>query len=194
MAAGPNEKPIEWEGCIMKGAKFANRALVVVAALAFMAADKDARRLSYNDGTADSKKSVAGRAEVITFTLPEEGAKVAGIRIHGSRYGTPQPPKENFMIYFLTPDMSETVATKTAPYSRFKRGAEEWVEIKFPKPVEVPKEFRVALDFRAAQTKGVYVSVDSSTDGSHSSLGMPGSEATPANVGGDWMIEAVLAK
>jgi RNA polymerase sigma-70 factor (ECF subfamily) len=167
--------------------------LVVCAAVAALGADKKANVLSYNDGMADNKRSIAGRAEVISFTLPDDQAKVAGVRIHGSRYGTPQPPKESAMIYFLNEDMSETVATKTVPYSRFKRGEPEWVEIKFPKPIDVPQNFRVAFDFRAAQTKGVYVSVDSSSDGSHSAVGLPGSEPEQAKIGGDWMIEAVLA-
>jgi beta-lactamase regulating signal transducer with metallopeptidase domain len=149
-------------------------------------------RLSYNDGTAEGKRSLGGSGDLISFTLPDESAKVAGIRIHGARYGLPQPPKEDFVIYFLNGDMSETVATKTAPYSRFKRGEPGWVEIKFPKPIEVPKEFWVCLDFRAHQTKGVYVSVDNSTDGSHSRIGLPGMESREANVGGDWMVEALL--
>jgi hypothetical protein len=168
--------------------------LVVCAAVAALGADKKDSTLSYNDGTADNKRSIAGRAEVISFTLPDDSAKIAGVRIHGSRYGTPQAPKESVMIYFLNDDMSETVATKTVPYSRFKRGEPEWVEIKFPKPIEVPKDFRVAFDFRAAQTKGVYVSIDSSTDGSHSAVGLPGSEPEKAKLGGDWMIEALLAE
>jgi RNA polymerase sigma-70 factor (ECF subfamily) len=151
-------------------------------------------RLSYNDGSGEAKRSIAGSGEMLSFTLPGEDARVAGIRIHGSRYGLPQPPKEDFMIYFLNADMTDTVATKTAPYSRLKRGDQQWVEIKFPKPIEVPKEFWVCLDFRAAQTKGIYLSVDDSTDGSHSKVGLPGMEIKPADVGGDWMIEVVLAK
>ena len=126
--------------------------------------------LSYHDGSADGKKSLGGNGEMISFTLPKESSKVRGVRIHGSRYGLPQPPKEDFMIYFLSQDQSETLATKTAPYSRFKRGAESWVEIKFPQPIELPKEFWVALDFRAEQTKGVYVSYDNSTDRAHSRI------------------------
>ncbi len=153
-----------------------------------------ANRLSYNDGTAEGKRSIAGTGEMVSFTLPAEGAKVAGVRIHGSRYGYPQPPKEDFMIYLLNADGAEVVATKPAPYSRFKRGQPQWVEVKFPKPVEVPKDFWVCVDFRAAQTKGVYVSTDSSSDGTHSRVGLPGSEPTETNIEGDWMIEVVLAK
>ncbi len=151
-------------------------------------------RISHNDGTAEGKKSVAGAAEFLSFTLPNDGAKVAAIRVHGSRYGMPQPPKEEFSIYFLNQDLSQTVATKTAPYARFKRGPESWVEITFPEPVEVPSDFWVGLDFHAEQKKGIYLSVDKSTDGSRSRVGQPGKTIRPANVGGDWMIEVVLAK
>jgi RNA polymerase sigma-70 factor (ECF subfamily) len=154
----------------------------------------DPNRLSYGDGTADGKRSIAGTGEMVAFTLPRENAKVAGIRSHGSRYGYPQPPKENVMIYFLNKDLSETVATKTVPYSRFKRGEPQWVDIRFPKPLEVPREFWVCVDFRAAQTKGVYVSTDSSSDGAHSRVGLPGGEASEAKIQGDWMIEVLLAK
>ena len=153
-----------------------------------------ANKLSYHDGSADGKRSIAGAAELISFTLPAEEAKVAAIRIHGSRYGHPQAPKEDFSIYFLNQDMSETIAKKTAPYGRFKRGQESWVEIKFSDPVEVPKEFWVGVDFRAERTKGVYVSFDKSTDGSHSRIGTPGGKTRDAGVEGDWMIEVVLDK
>jgi RNA polymerase sigma-70 factor (ECF subfamily) len=151
-------------------------------------------KLSYNDNTSEGKKSIGGSGEMLSFTLPGDGAKVAGIRIHGSRYGLPQPPKEDFLIYFLDADASETVATKTAPYARFERGEQQWVTIRFPKPIEVPKEFWVCLDFRAERTKGVYVSVDESTDGSRSRVGLPGIESREAGLHGDWMIEVLLAK
>jgi len=155
---------------------------------------KQDNRISYNDGTSDHKRSIGGSGELISFKLPKADAKVAGIRIHASRYGYPQAPKENAMIYFLNQDLSETIATKTVPYSRFKRGEQQWVDVKFTKPIEVPEEFWVCLDFRAEQTKGVYVSIDSSSDGSHSKIGLPGSEPRDANIGGDWMVEVVLAK
>jgi len=153
-----------------------------------------ANRLSYHDGKAEGKKSLAGSGEVIGFTLPEADKKVAGVRIHGSRYGTPTPPNEDFDIYLLDAKSGEVVATETAKYSKFNRGPEKWVEIKFAEPVEVPQEFKIALNFRAEKTKGVYVSVDTSTAAQHSEIGLPGAKLKPANTGGDWMIEAVLSK
>ncbi len=150
--------------------------------------------LKYNDGTADGKKSLGGSGELIKFTLPEDKQKIGGIRIHGSRYGVAQPPKEKFLIYFLSSDGKEVLSTQMAPYSSFNRGNEQWVPVRFAKPVEVPKEFWVCLDFRPHQTKGVYVSYDTSTGGKYSKSGLPGLEPDDVEFGGDWMIELLPGK
>jgi len=149
--------------------------------------------LSYGDHQSDGKKSLGGSGEMIEFTRPEvAGLKVTGLKIHGARYGQPNAPDEQFLIYFLDESRGEVVATLMAPYSLFERGEERWVEVKFAKPVEVPTHFWVALDFRAQQTKGVYVSYDASTGGKHSRIGLPGIK--PQLFGaGDWMIELNLA-
>jgi hypothetical protein len=81
-----------------------------------------------------------------------------------------------------------------APYSLFERGPERWVEVTFPRPVDVPEQFAIALDFRAHQTKGVYVSFDTSTAGKYSRTGLPGQKARKADFGGDWMIEVVAVE
>jgi hypothetical protein len=55
--------------------------------------------LKPGDGRADGKQSLGGSGEMIEFTLPRETAKttrIAGLRIHGSRYGTPQAPTRAF--------------------------------------------------------------------------------------------------
>jgi hypothetical protein len=100
---------------------------------------------------------------------------------------------KSFLIYFLNEDLPEIVATRMAPYSLFERGEERWVEVTFAKPVETPRRFWVALDFRAHQSKGIYVSFDASTGGKHSRNGLPGIKPKEVEFG-DWMIEAVLAK
>lgn len=165
--------------------------MIVSAALLFPG---DGDVLRYGDGTPDGKKSLGGSGEIIAFEMPSAESKVGGIRIHGSRYGVPKAPDEDFLVYFLTEDMSEVTAVRMAPYGLFGRGENEWVEVKFEKPVEVPASFRVAVDFRAHQTKGVYVSFDTSSEGKHSFTGLPGLKAKPVDFGGDWMIEAVLVK
>jgi RNA polymerase sigma-70 factor (ECF subfamily) len=147
----------------------------------------------YHDGSADGKKSLGGSGEMIQFSLPKDG-KIAGIKIHGSRYGLPQAPKEKFLIFVLDKGGNEVLSTQMAPYSAFERGSEEWSTIRFRKPIEVPKEFWLAIDFRAHQQKGVYVSYDTSTGGKHSRKGLPGVEPEEVEFGGDWMIELIPAK
>lgn len=150
--------------------------------------------LKYGDGKADGKQSLGGTGQLIEFVGPSGGTKLAGLRVHGSRYGMPQPPDESFLIYFLSPDRMQILHTEMAPYSLFKRGAEEWVTITFAKPVDLPEKFWTALDFRAHQRKGVFVSYDTSSKGKHSLIGLPGTPTTEPKFGGDWMIEAVPAK
>ncbi len=98
---------------------------------------------------------------MVHFVLPKAGEKIAGIRIHGSRYATPEPPKEQFLVYFMNPDETEVLSTQLAPYSLFslgdeKPGKEKWVDVTFAHPVEVPQDFWVVLDFRAdSQERGL---------------------------------------
>jgi RNA polymerase sigma factor (sigma-70 family) len=150
--------------------------------------------LKYGDGQADGKQSLGGSGEMISFSAAKAPAKIAGLRVHGSRYGNPEPPDESFLIYFLTEDRKRILHTEMADYSLFERGSEQWVEITFERPVELPKAFWVVVDFRANQTKGVYVSFDTSTRGQHSLTGLPGIPTAKMRRGGDWMIEAVLAE
>jgi RNA polymerase sigma-70 factor (ECF subfamily) len=156
--------------------------------------EKAPSTLKYGDGKADGKKSLGGSGEMITFSLPSSKQKLEGIRIHGSRYGYPKAPDEDFLIYILSEDMSEIIHTERAPYSLFERGENKWGKVKFKKPREVPTTFWVVLDFRAQQTKGVYVSYDTSTAGKHSKIGLPGQDIKDVDFGGDWMIQADLAK
>ena len=65
----------------------------------------------------------------------------------------------------------------------------------FESPVAgLPKSFWLILDFRAAQTKGVYVSFDTTTGGKFSRIGLPGMPSSEVNFGGDWMIQAIIAE
>jgi hypothetical protein len=152
--------------------------------------------LSYGDGKADGKKSYGGNGHMIRFELPEGVTKVRGIRIHGSRYGLPQAPDEDFEMTFLSDDREEILDSQAAPYRLFKRGKEAWVRVMFDKEVELPEKFWVALNFNAHQTKGVYVSYDTSTKSEHSRVGLPGDEEEPkeTDFGGDWMVQVMLSR
>ncbi len=170
-------------------------ATILVGVRADAATDAAPAILKYGDGKADGKKSLGGNGEMIRFELPEGVTKVRGIKIHGSRYGLPQAPDEDFEITFLNNDLDEILATEAAPYRLFKRGREMWVRVNFDEPVELPQEFWIALNFNAQQTKGVYVSYDTSTKGEHSRVGLPGSETPPepTQFGGDWMVQVLLS-
>jgi RNA polymerase sigma-70 factor (ECF subfamily) len=75
-----------------------------------------------DDGQPDGKKSLGGSGPMARFTSLEANVKISGLKLHGSRYGTPESPQESFLIYFLNDDMSEILRTEMAPYSRFERG------------------------------------------------------------------------
>ncbi len=150
---------------------------------------------SLGDGKPDGKRSLGGSGEMIELKMPAGASKVLGVKIHGSRYGLPQAPKESFLIYFLNGDRTRILHTEMAPYSLFKRGAEEWVEAKFESPIaSLTKSFWIVLDFRAAETKGVYVSFDTTTGGKFSRIGLPGMPSKAVNFGGDWMIQPIFAE
>jgi RNA polymerase sigma-70 factor (ECF subfamily) len=152
-----------------------------------------AQVLKHGDGKADGKKSYGGSGEMIQFTMPEGYNMLTGIRIHGSRYGTPQAPKEDFMVYVMDEEHAKTLYTETAPYRLFDRGEEKWVTVKFKLPLQVTGTFWISLDFRAHQTKGVYVSYDTSTGGKYSLAGIPGIDSEPVDFKGDWMIQAMVS-
>jgi beta-lactamase regulating signal transducer with metallopeptidase domain len=159
-------------------------------------ADRTPLILSYGDGKPDGKKSYGGSGFMIEFEMPEGVTKVKGIRIHGSRYGLAQAPNEDFEIKFLSEGRDEVLHTETAPYKLFARGkTQTWVRIPFKDEVEVPKKFWIALNFNAEQTKGVYVSYDTSTKGEHSRVGLAGDDTDPkpTDFAGDWMIQVLLA-
>lgn len=159
------------------------------------AADKAPALLKYDDGKADGKKSIGGSGQMIRFELPEGVTKVRGIKIHGSRYGLPKAPDEDFEMTFLNNDLDEILHTEIAPYRLFKRGREMWVRVNFDEPVELPQKFWIALNFNAEQTKGVYVSYDTSTQGEYSRVGVAGDEEQPkpTDFGGDWMVQVMLS-
>jgi hypothetical protein len=145
------------------------------------------------DGKPDGKKSLGGSGEMIQFEIPDGSRMLAGIEVHGSRYGTATPPDEKFLIYVLNESMTKVVATEMAPYSLFERGDERWVKIKFDEPVEFPDGGWIVLNFRAGRTKGVYVSYDADSEARRSKIGLPGMEARETGFDGDWMIRPIVA-
>jgi hypothetical protein len=179
----------------MRQKRFYILSLAVIGAVAVLVAAQEGKTVvKYGDGETDGKQSVGGSGEMIEFEMPSQTAKVAGLRIHGARYGAPQAPNESFLIYFLNEDRSRVRAVEMAPYASFERGEQQWVTIAFDQPVSVSQRCWVVLDFRAGPTKGVYVSYDTSSGGKHSLIGLPGTATNEPKHGGDWMIEALVTE
>ena len=150
-------------------------------------------RILYSTATTEVAKRLGLRELLQQYAdKPDEASKLAGIRIHGSRYGTPKAPQESFSIYFQNKKLTEVLHTELARYSLFEPGQEKWVEIEFARALTLPQEFWITLEFRAGRTKGVYVSYDTSTGGKFSRVGLPGMKAKDVDVGGDWIVEPVL--
>ena len=139
--------------------------------------------LKNDDGKAAGKKSFP-RGIASAFEASDKECFLTQVRIHGSRYGYPRPPKEDFHVTLCDPDFNP-IADFPFPYSKFTRGEQKWVTLKV-KPTEVPEKFVICLDFKAEQTKGVYVSHDKE---GKSLVGLPKKKAGSFS-GGDWMVRA----
>ena len=67
------------------------------------------------------------------------------------------------------------------------------MRVLFDEEVELPQKFWVAINFNPHQTKGVYLSYDTSTKGEYSRVGLPGDDAEQKETafGGDWMVQEI---
>ena len=145
--------------------------------------------LANDDGKSKGKMSIAGTGHAVGFEAPAEGCRVKALKIFGSRYGTQQPPAEDFHLFLCDSDGNQ-IKDFPFPYKTFLRGGERWVTLKLPEAIEVPKNFIVCVSFNPTATKGVYVHHDSKVDGD-SRTGLPG-ELNDAFDKGDWMIRALI--
>ncbi len=140
--------------------------------------------------TSDDKRSFADSGHAIAFDRPADAKYLTAVQIYASRYGLPQPPKEDFHVYVL--DKDQKVAQDFLfPYSLVARGPQRWYTLDLP-PTEVPERFHVALSFNAQQTKGIYLGLDKSVKQSHSYTGLPGNGFQPVPEKYDWMVRARL--
>ena len=151
--------------------------------------------LSHVGEQSADKRSLGGSGHAVRFERPEGAKYVCAVQIYGSRYGEPEPPKEDFHVYLLDGDM-KVIKEFGYPYATVRRTGEmHWYTLPMP-PTEVPKQFFVAVSFNPHQTKGIYLGLDKNLkDGdvkeSHSYYGLPdkGYEKVPD---GDWMVRACL--
>ncbi len=116
------------------------------------AAAKAVVQLGYVGETSDDKRSFADSGHAIAFDRPADAKYLTAVQIYASRYGLPQPPKEDFHVYVL--DKDQKVAQDFLfPYSLVARGPQRWYTLDLP-PTEVPERFHVALSFNASRPRG----------------------------------------
>ncbi|MCC6682319.1 MAG: hypothetical protein IT445_15565 [Phycisphaeraceae bacterium] len=143
--------------------------------------------LKHDDGQAAGKRSIAGSGHAVSFDVVGDSWYLTDVAIFASRYGMPQPPKENFQVW-LCDEQGQVIRQFDLPYASFQRGAEHWVRLPL-EPTQVPPHFMVVFGFNATATKGVYVSHDDQMDGD-SRTGLPGRMGSSPT--GDWMIRALV--
>ena len=142
------------------------------------------QELAHDDGKEAGKQSIAGGGHAVRFQAPGDSCYVTEVRIYGSRYGMPAPPKENFHVWLCDKDF-KVITDNQFPYSKFQRGNTRWVALKI-KPTRVPQDFIVCAGFNPTATKGVYLHYDAEGSG-NSLVGLPGENAEDFDKG-DWMI------
>jgi hypothetical protein len=142
------------------------------------------REVFHDDGQPAGKRSIAGGGHGARFEMADSSSYLTAIRIHGSRYGTPQPAAEEFSVW-LCDEGFKPIEEFQFPYGRFARGEPAWVELPV-EPTALPRKFFVCVGFNPTARKGVYVSHDSGTT-EHSVIGLPGKTPRPF-AAGDWMI------
>lgn len=148
------------------------------------------RQLAHDEGHAAGKASLAGGGHAVRFEAPDDSWYLTEVRIHGSRYGYPAPPKEDFQVWLCDQNFQQ-IAKFSYPYSKFQKGDSRWVVLK-TKPTRVPKRFIVCVGFNPTATKGVFVSRDAQANGS-SITGLPGQEAVSFDQG-NWLIRVAVAQ
>ncbi len=150
--------------------------------------------LKHDDGSQEDKRSMTGSGHAVQFECPDdEKWYVTAVSIHGSRYGTPKPPNEDFQVVIANDDLTLRQESKK-PYALFKRGREDWVRFDI-EPVEVQGAFHVAVFFNPTRTKGIYVGIDTDSSPTHSAILLasnPGQKRS--DLEGDWMIRAYVTK
>ncbi len=148
----------------------------------------NALRLSY---LADvDKRSLGGSGHAIAFARPAAAKAVMAVAIYASRYGLPQPPKEDFHVYLLDEEQN-VIKDVRFPYGMISRGEMQWYTFPMP-PTKVPQRFFVALSFNPHQTKGIYLGLDKNVKETHSYIGLPGSGFKKVDQRYDWMVQVYL--
>jgi len=151
----------------------------------------EARELSHDNGSMAGKSSIAGGGHAVRFKVDGDSWCVTSVSLHGSRYGYPQPPKENFNLWICDAQF-KPIATFHFPYSSYTRADPVWKSFRI-RPTRVPQDFIVCFGFNPQQTKGVYVSYDGKP-GETSMTGVPGEGEPQPFAKGNWLIRCKVEK
>ncbi|MGO9115973.1 MAG: hypothetical protein ACLP9L_42760 [Thermoguttaceae bacterium] len=154
------------------------------------AAGKGVVQLGYVGNISDVRRSIAGSGHAVAFDRPETAKYLSAVQIYASRYGLPQPPKEDFHVYVLDKDR-KVVHDARFPYARIARGPMRWYTLELPS-IEVPEHFYVALSFNPEQTKGIYLGLDKNVKETHSYIGLPDDGFELVDNPSDWMVRVQL--
>ena len=147
-------------------------------------------QLSRGDGKPDGKQPLAGTGAMVMFSAPGPTAVVSAVHVHSMRRGgAKNKPRGTFKIYIFSKDLKKVLHTEIVSFQKYReRGRFKWYVMPFKKPVVVPKDFWVVIDFNTPSRQGIFVSYDTSTGGKYSLVGIPGQRPMPVDFKGDWMI------
>ncbi len=147
--------------------------------------------LTYDDGTAEGRRSLGASGHGVAFKAAGSARWVESVDIFAARYGEAQAPSEFFHLYILNKER-QVLADVPFAYGLAQRGDMQWYSLRTPS-VEVPEEFVIALAFNPHQTKGIYLGYDESLGQSHSLTGLPEEGYEPVEGKYNWMVRAHLA-
>lgn len=157
------------------------------------AEEKDgALTLSYDEGESDGFLSDCGSGFAVIYKAPEGKWAMSGVSFFGRRFGSPEPPNEDFSLFICDRDFSVIKEIKK-PYGTFDREAPRWYRMDFD-PVAVPEVFYVCAYFNANTYKGVYAHKDKDVKRSHSFFAIPYSFVGDVGEEFDWMIRVHLVR
>jgi len=148
---------------------------------------REIRELSRDNGKAAGQASIAGVGHGVKFKVDGDSYYVTSVSLYGSRYGYPQPPRENFRVWICDTEL-KPIATFGFPYGSYAYGKAGWKSFRV-RPTRVPREFIVCFGFNAEPHKGVRVSHDGQSSET-SLIGTPGPDGgEPHPFGkGNWLI------
>ncbi|QDU00195.1 M56 family metallopeptidase [Gimesia aquarii] len=152
---------------------------------------KSAKPLILDDGTAESRRSIAASGHAVRFHRPASQRYLEAVQIFAARYGTRKPPKADFYVYVL--DGNQKLITElTFPYSTIERGDLKWHTLRTPS-IELPDDFHIAVAFNPHRTKGVYLGLDDSPSKTSSFTGLPNDGFTALDKSQIWMVRPFIA-